>query len=98
MIPTTTGAAKATSLVIPEVEGKMDGMAIRVPTADVSLVDLTVEVEKDTDAEGVKDAFRNAAAKIWRVQPVYLLLRRRGLCPGHRKFESGVERAGRVSR
>lgn len=62
MIPTTTGAAKATSLVIPEVEGKMDGMAIRVPTADVSLVDLTVEVEKDTDAEGVKDAFRNAAA------------------------------------
>jgi len=62
MIPTTTGAAKATSLVIPEVEGKMDGMAIRVPTADVSLVDLTVEVEKETDAEAVKDAFRNAAA------------------------------------
>ncbi len=62
MIPTTTGAAKATSLVIPEVEGKMDGMAIRVPTADVSLVDLTVEVEKETDAEGVKNAFRQAAA------------------------------------
>jgi glyceraldehyde 3-phosphate dehydrogenase len=62
MIPTTTGAAKATSLVIPEVEGKMDGMAIRVPTADVSLVDLTVEVEKETNAEAVKDAFRSAAA------------------------------------
>ena len=45
IIPTSTGAAKATALVIPEVEGKMDGMAIRVPTADVSLVDLTVEVE-----------------------------------------------------
>jgi glyceraldehyde 3-phosphate dehydrogenase len=62
MIPTTTGAAKATSLVIPEVEGKMDGMAIRVPTADVSLVDLTVEVETETTAEGVNEAFRNAAA------------------------------------
>ena len=62
MIPTTTGAAKATSLVIPEVEGKLDGMAIRVPTADVSLVDLTVEVERETDAEAVKDAFRAAAA------------------------------------
>jgi len=61
MIPTTTGAAKATSLVIPEVEGKMDGMAIRVPTADVSLVDLTVEVEKETDPAAVKDAFRAAA-------------------------------------
>jgi glyceraldehyde 3-phosphate dehydrogenase len=62
MIPTTTGAAKATALVIPEVEGKMDGMAIRVPTADVSLVDLTVEVEQETDAESVKTAFRDAAA------------------------------------
>jgi glyceraldehyde 3-phosphate dehydrogenase len=62
MIPTTTGAAKATALVIPEVEGKMDGMAIRVPTADVSLVDLTAEVEKETTAEAVKDAFRSAAA------------------------------------
>jgi glyceraldehyde 3-phosphate dehydrogenase len=61
MIPTTTGAAKATALVIPEVEGKMDGMAIRVPTADVSLVDLTVEVEKETDADAIRDAFRKAA-------------------------------------
>jgi glyceraldehyde 3-phosphate dehydrogenase len=62
MIPTTTGAAKATSLVIPEVEGKMDGMAIRVPTPDVSLIDLTSELEKETDLEGLKDAFREAAA------------------------------------
>lgn len=62
MIPTTTGAAKATSLVLPEVEGKMDGMAIRVPTADVSLVDLTTELEQETDLETLKDAFREAAA------------------------------------
>jgi len=62
MIPTTTGAAKATSLVIPEVEGKMDGMAIRVPTPDVSLVDLTAELETATDLEGLKNAFREAAA------------------------------------
>jgi glyceraldehyde 3-phosphate dehydrogenase len=62
MIPTTTGAARATALVIPEVKGKLDGMAIRVPTPDVSLVDLTVEVEKETSAEEVNDAFRAAAA------------------------------------
>jgi len=61
MIPTTTGAARATSLVIPEVEGKMDGMSIRVPTSNVSLVDLTVEVEQATTAEKVVDAFRQAA-------------------------------------
>ena len=47
MIPTTTGAAKATGLVLPEVQGRIDGMAIRVPTADVSLVDLVAELEKD---------------------------------------------------
>jgi glyceraldehyde 3-phosphate dehydrogenase len=61
MIPTTTGAAKATSLVIPEVEGKIDGMAIRVPTPDVSLVDLTVLVEKEATEDAVKDAFRSAS-------------------------------------
>ena len=61
MIPTTTGAAKATSLVIPEVEGKMDGMAIRIPTSNVSLVDLTVEVEKTTNPDEVVEAFREAA-------------------------------------
>ena len=52
IIPTTTGAAKATSLVIPEVKGKIDGIAIRVPTPDVSLTDLTVEVEKRGDGRG----------------------------------------------
>jgi glyceraldehyde 3-phosphate dehydrogenase len=61
IIPTTTGAARATALVIPEVKGKLDGMAIRVPTPDVSLVDLTVQVEKETTAEEVNQAFRDAA-------------------------------------
>ena len=62
MIPTTTGAAKATSLVIPEVKGKIDGVAVRVPTPDVSLTDLTVEVERATTVEEVNEAFRKAAA------------------------------------
>jgi glyceraldehyde 3-phosphate dehydrogenase len=62
MIPTTTGAAKATGLVIPEVKGKIDGMAVRVPTPNVSLVDLVAEVEQDTSVEGVNGAFREAAA------------------------------------
>ncbi len=61
MIPTTTGAAKATSLVIPEVKGLIDGMAIRVPTPDGSLTDLTVEVERATTVEEVNAAFRTAA-------------------------------------
>src|SRR2546425_11253419 len=56
IIPTTTGAAKATSLVIPEVKGKIDGIALRVPTPDVSLVDLTVEVEKPTTIEQANGA------------------------------------------
>lgn len=62
MIPTTTGAAKATALVIPEVKGKIDGIAIRVPTPDVSLTELTVEVERATSIEAVNTAFREAAA------------------------------------
>jgi glyceraldehyde 3-phosphate dehydrogenase len=62
MIPTTTGAAKATSLVIPEVKGKIDGIAIRVPTPDVSLTELTVEVERATTIAEVNAAFRAAAA------------------------------------
>src|ERR671920_1928432 len=62
MIPTSTGAAKAVALVLPELKGKLDGMAIRVPTPNVSLVDLTVETEKDCDVAGVNDAFRQAAA------------------------------------
>jgi glyceraldehyde 3-phosphate dehydrogenase (phosphorylating) len=61
MIPTTTGAAKATGLVLPEVAGRIDGMAIRVPTADVSIVDLVAEVDKDVTEEQVNAAFRVAA-------------------------------------
>jgi glyceraldehyde 3-phosphate dehydrogenase len=61
MIPTTTGAAKATGLVLPEVKGRIDGMAIRVPTPDVSLVDLVAEVEKETTAEEVNAAFGEVA-------------------------------------
>ncbi|HET7456562.1 MAG TPA: type I glyceraldehyde-3-phosphate dehydrogenase [Gemmatimonadaceae bacterium] len=61
IIPTTTGAAKATSLVIPEVKGKIDGIAIRVPTPDVSFTDLTVEVERATTVDEVNAAFRKAA-------------------------------------
>lgn len=63
MIPTTTGAAKATSLVIPEVKGKLDGISIRVPTPDVSLTDLVAEVEKSTTIEEVNAAFRAASEK-----------------------------------
>ncbi len=61
MIPTTTGAAKATSLVIPELKGKIDGTAIRVPTPDVSLTALTVEVERATTRDEVNAAFREAS-------------------------------------
>ncbi|MDX1622811.1 MAG: type I glyceraldehyde-3-phosphate dehydrogenase [Gemmatimonadota bacterium] len=61
LIPTTTGAAKATSKVLPQLEGRIDGMAIRTPTPNVSVVDLVVEVERSTDAEEVNDAFRRAA-------------------------------------
>ncbi len=61
IIPTTTGAAKATSLVIPEVKGKIDGIALRVPTPDVSMVDLTAELEKNVTVEEVNQAFREAA-------------------------------------
>jgi glyceraldehyde 3-phosphate dehydrogenase len=61
IIPTTTGAAKATSLVIPEVKGKIDGVALRVPTPDVSVVALTCVVQKATSADEVNSAFREAA-------------------------------------
>ncbi|HEU4587304.1 MAG TPA: type I glyceraldehyde-3-phosphate dehydrogenase [Gemmatimonadales bacterium] len=61
IIPTTTGAAKATSLVLPEVKGKIDGVSLRVPTPDVSVVALSCVVEKSTTAEAVNDAFRKAA-------------------------------------
>jgi glyceraldehyde 3-phosphate dehydrogenase len=62
IIPTTTGAAKATSLVIPQVKGKIDGVALRVPTCDVSVVELTCTVEKSTSTEAVNAAFAAAAA------------------------------------
>ena len=61
MIPTTTGAAKATGLVLPQVEGRIDGMAIRVPTSDVSLVDLVAELERDVTEDEVNNAFQAAA-------------------------------------
>jgi glyceraldehyde 3-phosphate dehydrogenase len=61
MIPTTTGAAKATALVLPEVKDKLDGMSIRVPTPDVSLVDLVAEVDRDTTTDEVNAALRAAA-------------------------------------
>jgi glyceraldehyde 3-phosphate dehydrogenase len=61
MIPTTTGAAKATSLVIPELKGKIDGGSIRVPTPDVSFTDLTVEVERATTVAEVNAAFKAAS-------------------------------------
>lgn len=62
IIPTTTGAAKATALAIPEVKGKIDGIALRVPTANVSLVDLSCTVSRKTSVEEVNQAFRTAAA------------------------------------
>lgn len=61
MIPTTTGAAKAVSLVLPQLKGKLDGMAIRVPTPNVSVVDLVAELDKDTTAEEVNAVFKKAA-------------------------------------
>jgi glyceraldehyde 3-phosphate dehydrogenase len=61
IIPTTTGAAKATSLVLPELKGKIDGVSLRVPTPDVSVVDLTAEVQKKTTVDEVNAAFRQAA-------------------------------------
>ena len=62
MIPTSTGAAKAVGLVLPELAGKLDGVAIRVPTPNVSVVDLTFEAARDVTAEEVNNAIRAAAA------------------------------------
>lgn len=61
MIPTTTGAAKAVGLVLPELKGKLNGMAIRVPTPNVSVVDLVVELTKDVTSEEINSALKNAA-------------------------------------
>ena len=62
IIPTTTGAARALALVIPELQGKLDGMAMRVPTPTVSVVDLVVEVEKSTSVDEVNAAYKASAA------------------------------------
>ena len=62
MIPTSTGAAKAIGLVMPELKGRLDGIAIRVPTPNVSIVDLTVTTSKPVTAESANEAFRQAAA------------------------------------
>lgn len=61
MIPTSTGAAKAVALVLPELKGKFDGISVRVPTPNVSLVDVVMELEKETTAEAVNKAFKDAA-------------------------------------
>jgi glyceraldehyde 3-phosphate dehydrogenase len=62
MIPTTTGAATAVGLVLPKLKGKLDGIAIRVPTANVSVVDLVAELEKPASPAAINEAFREAAA------------------------------------
>jgi glyceraldehyde 3-phosphate dehydrogenase len=61
MVPTSTGAAKAIGLVLPELNGKLDGIAIRVPTSNVSLVDLTASVERPCDEKSVNAAMKRAA-------------------------------------
>ncbi len=61
MIPTSTGAAKAVALVLPELKGKFDGISVRVPTPNVSLVDVVMEVERDTTTEEVNTALKDAA-------------------------------------
>jgi len=61
IVPTSTGAARAVGQVIPELRGRLDGIAMRVPVADGSVVDLTVELERETDAEGIEAAMREAA-------------------------------------
>lgn len=61
MVPTTTGAAKAVALVIPELKGKFDGFAVRVPTPTVSMVDFVVQLERPASVEAINEAFREAA-------------------------------------
>ncbi len=61
MIPTSTGAAKAVGLVLPELKGKLDGVAIRVPTPNVSVVDLVFEASRNTTVEEINEAIRSAA-------------------------------------
>jgi glyceraldehyde 3-phosphate dehydrogenase len=63
IIPTTTGAAKATALVLPDLEGRMDGMAMRVPVPDGSLTDIVATLKKDVTEDSVNDALRAASEK-----------------------------------
>jgi glyceraldehyde 3-phosphate dehydrogenase len=63
MIPTKTGAAQAVALVIPELKGKFDGLAVRVPTPNVSLVDLVMELEQDATVKDVNQALKDAASR-----------------------------------
>ena len=61
-MPTGTGAAKAVALVLPQLKGKLNGIALRVPTPNVSVVDMCIQVEKKCTAEEINEAFREAAA------------------------------------
>jgi len=63
IIPTTTGAAKATSLVLPELKGKLDGMSLRVPVIDGSVTDLVAQLEREVTIEEVNEAFKTAASE-----------------------------------
>ncbi len=72
IIPTTTGAAKAVALVLPQLQGKLNGMAYRVPISTVSIVDLTINAARPTSAEEVNEAFRRAASE--RESPLYGIL------------------------
>jgi glyceraldehyde 3-phosphate dehydrogenase len=81
MIPTKTGAAAAIALVIPEMKGKFDGLAIRVPTPNVSMVDAVMEVEKETSASEVNQALKEAARSLMAIRP-RLSARRSRSCPG----------------
>ena len=84
MIPTSTGAAKALKEVLPAMAGKLDGLSIRVPTPNVSLIDLTVRVEKKTSVQEVNDAFRKAASLPSRT-PRQTPISRRRADQGHRR-------------
>jgi len=79
MIPTTTGAAKAVALVIPELKGKFDGIAVRVPTPTVSLVDCVIEVEKETTTEELHAAFKAVCLPGFHDQTDGLVRQRMGL-------------------
>ena len=83
IIPTTTGAASAVGEVLPELKGKLDGIAMRVPVPNVSVVDLAVLVEKKTSADEVNAAFRDAAS---------------GAAEGHPAVHDGAARVDRLPR